>query len=87
MHLIRHQQPRAAGVPSRQEALTQKSPKVTLMPLIRTQCVSIVTLLVLIMVCVQTVPVVDRKVDYGCIVSMWVHDTHCFYGTTVFTDV
>ena len=45
------------------------------------------TILVLIMVCVQTVTVVDRKVDYGCIVSMWVHDTHCFYGTTVFMDV
>ena len=53
MHLIRQQQqqPRAAaGVPSRQEALTQKSPKVT-------QSVSIVTPTVLIMVCVQPVPV------------------------------
>ena len=72
MHLIR-QQPRAAGVPARQEALTQKSPKVTLIRLIRlirTQPVSIVTPLVFIMVCVQPVPVVDRKVDYSCIVSM-----------------
>ena len=46
------------GSPPRQEALTQKSPKVT-------QSVSIVTPLLLIMVCVQPVPVVDRKVDYG----------------------